>query len=161
LRCQVPVEAERNFIARFRSGRLFRACRIFAQSRSPSPIGTKFSAELGEDGHPGHGLAGFSRLRVLPQLRGVSGGLVSPCSARSTSSGFFSQNACASSRLSNPWNSIRLTCSPNLSDPVSYFHIRRTGGSFSFHCRSFDTLSSNRRCSSRDVPIRILARLIP
>jgi hypothetical protein len=55
----------------------------------------------------------------------VSGGLVPPCSAHSTSSAFFSQNACASSRLSNPWNSIRLTCSPNLSNPVSYLANQR------------------------------------
>jgi integrase len=39
--------------------------------------------------------------------------------------------------------------------------IWRTSGLFSSHCRSFDTLSSNRECSSRDVPIRMLARLIP
>jgi hypothetical protein len=34
---------------------------------------------------------------------------------------FFSQNADASSSLSNPWNSIRLTCSPNRQS-----HIWRT-----------------------------------
>src|SRR5580704_10267510 len=48
-----------------------------------------------------------------------------PCSTRSTSRAFFSQKAYASSRLSNPRNSIRLTCSPNLSDPVSYLANQR------------------------------------
>jgi hypothetical protein len=38
------------------------------------------------------------RLVRIPQLKGVSGGFVPPCNARSTSSAFFSQNACASSR---------------------------------------------------------------
>jgi hypothetical protein len=54
-----------------------------------------------------------------------------------TSSAFFSQNACASSSLSNPWNSIRLTC---LQTGRIQSHTWRTSGSFSFHCRSSGTL---------------------
>jgi hypothetical protein len=47
------------------------------------------------------------------------------------------------------WNSIRPTCSPNLSDPVSYLANQQ----FVFISLSkFRYIGSNRGCSSRDVP---------
>ena len=102
------------------------------------------------------GLAGFSRLRVLPQLkafRAVSCRRIVPVLHPARFSRKMPEHL-QGSRIPGTHSG-----SPVLQTGRIQSHIWRTSDSFSSHCRSSGKLSSNRGCSSRDVPIRMLSRL--